>query len=298
MDQAKIILVAQKPWPEPADWKKLPFMLAGSHYKCGTETLQELVVAMAITLAEHDPAGHAPYYKPHGWGREAGIGDAPIALNFAYPAEYTYANLTGRPFRLFHSIRDPIEMTISAYWYIRRQSVPFDLGWGPSQIVTLDEYAKLLSADVITGLEITARGVLNTEIKDIRGLLKASRGDARVVTVSLEDIEDNFNRTIGCMHRFLMEPIAPKLYKALASSLLDGAQLADSGSHQASVDENAIHFNSDENKVISRNLIAASTNPVWDELREVRREFGYQATGDGRYRRPWPSQCLFAEQTD
>ena len=276
------------------DWSRMPFMLTGAHYKTGTEILQEVDAAMVKTLAQQDPAGRAvPYYRRHGYGFEVGIGTEPAILSIARSTDQIYANLTSRQFRFVHAIRDPIEMVISAYWYLIRQQV--DIGWGPGTILTLAEVAQLQKTNVITGLEIVARGVLKHTISDILGFLNTSRGDVRVMTVGLEDFESDFNKTVSCMYRFLLEPVMPQTYKSLASSALGAAQAADARRRKAATGTNAKHFNSDENKTLSRNLIAASTNPVWGEIRKARHEFGYLATQDpGRFRLPWPAQCSFA----
>lgn len=283
-----------RPIQAEPDWAriKIPFMLTGSHFKTGTDTVFELSAAIASTLAKRHPAGNAtPYFSFNGYAHEVGVGSEPSALNFNNARDYIYTNLTGRHFRFVHVIRDPIEMVISAYWYVRRQQR--DLGW-PSPIITRAEREQLLGADVITGLEIVAQGMLNTSIPSIRGFLKASNGDPRVMTIGLEDIESDFNKTVSCMYRFLLEPIMPKDFKSILSSSLEVAQAADAR-RRKTAKKDVKHFNTDENKILSRELIALSTNPVWEELREVRHELSYLATQDpGRFRLPWPAQCSLA----
>lgn len=292
LDTLKFI---SRPIRADPDWDriKIPFMLTGSNFKTGTDTMAELSAAIASTLAKRHPAGNAtPYFSFNGYAHEIGVGSEPTALNFNHARDYIYTNITSRSFRFVHSIRDPIEMVISGYWFVRRQSR--DLGW-PSPIITRAERERLLEADVITGLEIVARGMLNTSIPNIRGFLRASNGDTRVMTIGLEDIESDFNETVSCMYRFLLEPIMPKDFNSILSSSLEVAQAANAQRGKTTAKKDAEHFNTDGNKVLSRELIALSTNPVWEELRQFRHELGYLATQDpGRFRLPWPGQCSLA----
>eukprot|EP00930_Biecheleria_cincta_P051076 TRINITY_DN3623_c0_g1_i3.p1 TRINITY_DN3623_c0_g1~~TRINITY_DN3623_c0_g1_i3.p1 ORF type:complete len:270 (-),score=16.97 TRINITY_DN3623_c0_g1_i3:467-1276(-) len=188
--------------PDP-DWGariKIPFMLTGAHYKTGTVLMMELNAALSTTLAKRDPAGNAtPYYSLHEYATEFGVGSEPTALSFHPACEYTYTNITSRShhFRFVHVIRDPIEMVISGYWYLRRQ--PDDRGLF-HEVVTRAEREQLLRDDVITGLEIVAQGMLKTTIPDMRGFLKASNGDVRVMTIGLEDFDSDFNkRLVACI---------------------------------------------------------------------------------------------------
>lgn len=279
------------------EWDRVPFMLTGSHYKSGTIMIGDVLQAMVRTLAQHDPAGRAKtHHYNYGYGEEYGIGNSPTSLHYFYPDAYTYTNLTNHAsaFRFVHIIRDPIEMTISAYWYIRRQQEEGegDRGWGPSQIITDSEMAQLLSTGVGAGLEIVAHGMLTKTVQAMQGFYNASRGDTRVLTIGLENFEADFNKTVQCTHRFHMEPVMPQVCKSLADALLEGAQIADARRRKATLKSD--HFNSDENKQLSRNLIATSTSPVWEKLREARRELGYLGSEiDDSFWLPMPSQCSF-----
>eukprot|EP00930_Biecheleria_cincta_P051077 TRINITY_DN3623_c0_g1_i4.p1 TRINITY_DN3623_c0_g1~~TRINITY_DN3623_c0_g1_i4.p1 ORF type:complete len:321 (-),score=30.18 TRINITY_DN3623_c0_g1_i4:252-1214(-) len=280
-----------RPFKADPDWAriKIPFMLTGTEFKTGTEVTLELTGAIASTLAKRHHA--TPYVSYNGYGSEVGVGSEPTALHFNHASEYIYTNLTSRSghFRFILVIRDPIEMVISGYWYIRRQSG--DLG-EPSPIITRAEREQLLGADVITGLEIVAQGMLKTTFPNICGFLKASNGDVRVMTIGLEDIESDLNQTVSCMYRFLLEPVMPNDFKSILSSSLEVAQAADARRRKKVAEKYAEHFNADENRVLSRKLIDLSSNPVWEEIRKTRHELGYIATQDpASFRLPWPAQC-------
>lgn len=266
-------------------------MLTGAHYKSGTKVLCDLGQAMVMTLAQHDPTGGAKtYLANYGYAEEYGIDGSPSSLHYFFPDAFYYANLTNHTFRFVHVIRDPIEMAISAYWYIRRQQT--DRGWGPSQIVTDSELAQLLSKDVGSGLEIVAHGILAKTVQEMQGFHNASRGDTRVMTLGIENFKADFNKTVRCIHRFLMEPVMPQIYNSLSHALLEGAQIADARRRKATLMPD--HFNTDENKKLSRRLIATSTSHVWAKLREVRRELGYLANHEAEsFSLPLPSQCSF-----
>merc|ERR1712048_963625 len=103
----------------------------------------------------------------------------------------------------------------SAYWYhLHESDTQFVPGTGP----------KILGATgTLAGLEIEARAELQSTLRDMREVGGAAQGDERILTIGLEDFQDDFNRTTSRIYSFLLGPKRD----ADVAALVDAAAIYD-----------------------------------------------------------------------
>lgn len=240
----------------------------GCHHKTGTHLLQHIQEAWVEKLGPTLRIGSAERHQD--FNQES----SPMSRRYQCLDVKAYQNLKEHPvlhpYKLVHVIRDPLDMVVSAYWYhihdIDTQMVP---GTGP---------AILQQHDMITGLKIEARGELQSTLQEELAVVKASAGDDRVLTIGLEDFQDDFNGTVATIYAFLFGSNDPD-----AKQMCTKATVADKNSQRFQGDDPG-HIADSRNEDIALSAISSSNETIWDEVRAFRKDFGYHEVSPGVFR--------------
>lgn len=255
---------------QPSDSAFPPCWLLATNHKTGTHLVTQLVTAHNDFVQSGNLSRHKNFDKGHysSLVMAAGVND----------------------YKLVNIIRDPIETTISGYWYHLDNANVSHVGTGP---------AKLGPLSTAEGLNLEAAREYASTLHTIDDVLKATGEDSKSLNIGLESFDDDFNATVRCIFGFFHGHDDMQL-----QALVDAVQFADKGrwrddpglraeaARHGRPNRQPIHTNSRKNKEAARRLIAESTDPVWDKLRSLRTSWGYTRQGkSGQFRRPLPRQC-------
>ncbi|KAJ1462133.1 hypothetical protein M885DRAFT_202951 [Pelagophyceae sp. CCMP2097] len=236
------------------DTRSAPLWVFATHHKTGTHLFREFAAALAATLGPSVPVANG--YRKH--RRLPPRDNSSVLFHPCFDAE-GFADLvaSGRDFRVAHVVRDPVALVVSAYAY--------HLHSNDTQLVPDVRPTTLAKMSLEAGLAHEARGDLRSTLPEILSALEATRGDARVLTVGLEDFEDDFVRAATRVQAHLLRPY------------VSGALPLDSKWRSADAATKNIgdHRTPDDVKTEAVAVIERSKDAVWDQVRAYRTTFGY-----------------------
>ena len=129
---------------------------------------------------------------------------------------------------------------------------------------------------------------MQSTIPEMVGVTSATRADHQVLTIGLEDFEDDFNSVVHAIFRFIMHDtqsyLPLELYRRVAT--------ADSQTYQKDNPEFRTGHVADLNETASAKVaIQADPHLVWDQVRAFRTALGYaqpnHAACEDCWRRSW-----------
>lgn len=243
-------------------------MIYGVHHKTGTHLLQQIRNATADFLGKFDQRNrrtrhlHLPEQESH------------IQYNCVDAEVLHILHESPRPYKMVHVVRDPLELVISGYWYHAHSYDVQLVHSGPKYLTGLS---------VEDGLVFEAKAQIVSTLQEITSVVVASIRDEQVLTLGLEDFENDFDGTTSRMFRFfygdddqLVEKLVVAARKA-DNSRWDWKELKKRPKTQS-------HVNTNHNVVLAKKIISSSTDPIWDQVRDFRHCFGYTEVRPGTFR--------------
>lgn len=209
--------------PKPAG----TYYVLATHHKTGTNLMDKLGRAAAKVLAgSEDAYAWCPTLQAIGpdWvnctsdghhipnttsGEQTRLHNKTVLLlSELFPHQAAILFRAGVPYRMVHSVRDPLAMLVSDYEYnmqilTQHKEWSWDLDLGKNS-------SRLLDLSIRDGLKLEATGSITVFMKTMAQLYVNTYLDPHVLTIGLEEFFDNYEPTVSKMVTWLFGAAVPK----------------------------------------------------------------------------------------
>eukprot|EP00049_Salpingoeca_infusionum_P009861 m.167692 g.167692 ORF g.167692 m.167692 type:complete len:351 (+) comp14466_c1_seq11:184-1236(+) len=182
--------------------------ILGTHHKTGSFLTQRIWGGLH-SLVNPPLNVHSSQFRPldaHRWSNLPQ--DVDVVVTFqAENINSTITQLTGRPYKFVHMIRDPVRTVVSAYLYETQRA---DAN---------DRYHRIIVPLSLEEGVLAMAEYMQDDLLKMEDQFKQAAADHNALNVKLEDFTANFDDTIERIYRFLGVPAA-EMDKFVASARL------------------------------------------------------------------------------
>jgi hypothetical protein len=194
--------------PEVADFSEIrkrgELWIIGTHHKTGSFLAMRLWGGLH-TLVDPSLKVKVSQFRPMSQKQWSGL-DPKVDVLVTFHSQNISSQLlqvTGRPYKLIHIVRDPVESIVSAFLYEKQR-----IGEAVH-----DNFHKLVKAKIKISEEVALLAMVDAmmpSLVDMENQFLLAAQDHRALNIKLEDFSVDFNDTVLRMFRFLEVP-APLL---------------------------------------------------------------------------------------